>query len=142
MIGENRMIYTLAFVEDGNPAKRIVGWPADLRNTDRQTWDRYVKAFPDIGKIPQISNSNFSQSNVEKIIALRPELMILPVYARTPPNDSQFMQQLQAVNIPVLFLDFRVNPLANTVASLLRPGTALGDEDKAERFIAFDLPQD
>lgn len=131
------MIYTLALVEDGNPAKRIVGWPADLHNTDRQIWNLFVKAFPDIGKIPQIGNSNFSQLNVEKIIALPPELVILPIYARTPPNNSQFMQQLQAVNIPVLFLDFRVNPLANTVASLRTLGTALGDEDKSERFIAF-----
>jgi ABC-type Fe3+-hydroxamate transport system, periplasmic component len=85
VIGESRMIYTLALVEEGNPAKRVVGWPADLRNLDKQTWDRYVKAFPDIGKIPQIGNSNFSQLNIEKIIGLRPDLVILPVYARTPP---------------------------------------------------------
>ncbi|WP_026042661.1 ABC transporter substrate-binding protein [Pantoea sp. A4] len=137
VIGESRMIYTLALVEEGNPAKRVVGWPADLRNLDKQTWDRYVKAFPAIGKIPQIGNSNFSQLNVEKVIALRPDLVILPVYARTPPNNAQFMQQLQALNIPVLFLDFRVNPLANTVTSLRTLGAALGDEAKAERFIAF-----
>jgi iron complex transport system substrate-binding protein len=137
VIGESRMIYTLALVEDGNPAKRVVGWPADLRNLDKQTWDRYVKAFPEIGKITQIGNSNFSQLNVEKIIALQPDLVILPVYARTPPNNSQFMLQLQAANIPVLFLDFRVDPLSNTVASLRTLGAALNDEAKSERFIAF-----
>jgi iron complex transport system substrate-binding protein len=137
VVGESRMIYTLALVEDGNPAKRVVGWPADLHNLDQQTWDRYVKAFPDIGKITQIGTSNFSQLNVEKIIALQPDLVILPVYARTPPNNSQLMQQLQAANIPVLFLDFRVNPLANTVSSLRTLGAALGDEAKSERFITF-----
>lgn len=137
VIGESRMIYTLALVEDGNPAKRVVGWPADLRNLDKQTWQRYVKAFPAIANIEQIGNSNFSQLNVEKIIALRPDLVILPVYARTPPNNSLFMQQLAASKIPVLFLDFRVDPLANTVASLRTLGEALNDQAKSERFIAF-----
>ncbi|WP_343550437.1 ABC transporter substrate-binding protein [Pantoea sp.] len=137
VIGESRMIYTLALVETGNPAKRVVGWPADLRNLDRQTWDRYVKAFPEIANITQIGNSNFSQLNVEKVIALQPDLVILPVYARTPPNNSQLMQQLAAAHIPVLFLDFRVDPLKNTVASLTTLGKALNDEAKTERFIAF-----
>lgn len=137
VIGESRMIYTLALVEEGNPAKRVVGWPADLHNLDKQTWDRYVKAFPQIANITQIGNSNFSQLNVEKIIALQPDLVILPVYARTPPNNSAFMQQLAAASIPVLFLDFRVDPLKNTVSSLRTLGTALNDEAKSERFIAF-----
>lgn len=137
VIGESRMIYTLALVEEGNPAKRVVGWPADLKNLDRQTWDRYVTAFPSIAKIPLTGNSNFSQLNVEKIIALRPDLVILPVYAKTPPDSSQFMQQLAASGIPVIFLDFRVNPLSSTVASLRTLGEALNDQAKSERFIAF-----
>ncbi|OJH82185.1 periplasmic binding protein [Serratia marcescens] len=30
VVGESRMLYTLALLEPGNPAQRIVGWPADL----------------------------------------------------------------------------------------------------------------
>lgn len=137
VIGESRMIYTLALVEEGNPAKRVVGWPADLKNLDRQTWDKYVEAWPAIGKIPQLGNANFSQINVEKIIALHPDLVILPVYAKQPPDNAIFMQQLAASGIPVLLLDFRVNPLVNTVASLRTLGEVLNDRPKTEKFIAF-----
>lgn len=107
VLGESRMLYTLALVEDGNPAKRVVGWPADLRNFDNQTWQRYLHAWPKIADIPLIGNSNFSQLNSEKIISLRPDLVIFPVYARTPPDSSSLLQQLSAAHIPVIFLDFR-----------------------------------
>ncbi|ARU96130.1 ABC transporter substrate-binding protein [Tatumella citrea] len=137
VLGESRMLYTLALVEDGNPAKRVVGWPADLRNFDNQTWQRYLHAWPKIADIPLIGNSNFSQLNSEKIISLRPDLVIFPVYARTPPDSSSLLQQLSAAHIPVIFLDFRVNPLANTVSSLRTLGEALDDQPKAERFIKF-----
>ncbi|MDN5680561.1 MAG: hypothetical protein L0G81_08020, partial [Ewingella sp.] len=48
VVGESRMLYTLALVEDGNPAKNIIGWPGDMQNLDPQSWQLYVKAFPQI----------------------------------------------------------------------------------------------
>ncbi|WP_414716474.1 ABC transporter substrate-binding protein [Tatumella sp. UBA2305] len=137
VLGESRMLYTLALVEEGNPAKRVVGWPPDLRKFDHQTWQRYVQAWPVIADIPLIGNSNFSQLNSEKIISLKPDLVILPVYARMPPDSSSLLTQLAAAHIPVIFLDFRVKPLANTVSSLRTLGEALDDQPKAERFIKF-----
>lgn len=137
VVGESRMLYTLALVESGNPAKRIVGWPADLKRLDKQTWDRYVAAFPAIAQIPLIGNNNFSQLNAEKIIALQPDLIILPVYARTPPGQDFFLQQMKTAGIPVIYLDFRVDPLHNTVPSLRTLGEVLNDQGKAEKFIVF-----
>ncbi|GAA0485650.1 MULTISPECIES: ABC transporter substrate-binding protein [Tatumella] len=137
VIGESRMIYTLALVEDGNPVRRVVGWPADLSRLDSQTLDRYIKAYPEIAGIPLIGNSNFSQLNPERIISLRPDLVILPVYAKTPPETDSFVNKLSAAHIPVLFLDFRVDLLGNTVNSLRTLGQALNDQAKTERFIAF-----
>ena len=137
VVGESRMIYTLALVEDGNPAKRIVGWPADLKRLDPQTWNRYSAAFPQIKDIPIIGNNNFSQISVEKVIALRPDLVILPIYAKKESNHDSFLAQLTQAHIPVIYVDFRVDQLNNTVPSLRILGEALNDEVKAEKFIAF-----
>ena len=110
VLGESRMLYTLALVEEGNPAKRVVGWPPDLRKFDHQTWQRYVQAWPEIADIPLIGNSNFSQLNSEKIISLKPDLVILPVYARMPPDSSSLLTQLAAAHIPVIFSTSVLNP--------------------------------
>lgn len=60
--GESRMLYTLALLEPGNPAQRIVGWPADLARFDAQSWQLYTQKFPQIAAIPIISGNNFRQS--------------------------------------------------------------------------------
>ncbi|VEB97612.1 ferrichrome/ferrioxamine B periplasmic transporter [Cedecea lapagei] len=137
VVGESRMIYTLALVEEGNPAKRVVGWPADLQRLDPQTWNRYTAAFPEIKNIPIIGNNNFSQISVEKVIALRPDLVILPIYAKKESNHDSFLSQLTQAHIPVIYVDLRVDQLNNTVPSLRILGEALNDKPKAERFIHF-----
>ncbi|EBS5740104.1 hypothetical protein DU198_25150, partial [Salmonella enterica subsp. enterica serovar Eastbourne] len=83
VLGESRMLYTLALIETGNPAARVVGWPADLQRLDSQTWEKYTAAFPALRDIAIVGNDNFSQLNIEKIIALQPDLIIMPVYAKT-----------------------------------------------------------
>jgi len=137
IVGESRMIYTLALVEEGNPAKRVVGWPADLKRLDPQTWHRYVAAYPAIKHIPIIGNNNFSQISVEKVIALKPDLIILPIYAKKASDQDTFLEQLTQAKIPVLYVDFRVEQLKNTVPSLRILAEALNDQPKTEKFITF-----
>ncbi|WP_261642598.1 ABC transporter substrate-binding protein [Erwinia mallotivora] len=137
VVGEGRMIYTLALVEEGNPVKRVVGWPGDLQRLDSQTWERYSTAFPEIKKIPIIGKANYAQISVEKVIALRPDLVILPVYAKQASNHDSFQQQLTEAGIPVIYIDTRVDQLKNTVPSLKILGEVLNDQAKAQRFIAF-----
>lgn len=34
ILGESRMLYTLALLEPGDPAKNVVGWPGDMPRYD------------------------------------------------------------------------------------------------------------
>lgn len=137
VLGEGRLLYTLALVEKGNPLQRVAGWPGDLPRYDRQTWVRYSAAFPAIKTIPPVGGTGPGQLSVEKIIALRPDLVILPLYAKKPAAQDSLLTQLEAATIPVIYIDTRVEPMKNTVPSLRILGEALGDGQKAERFIAF-----
>ncbi|WP_338560026.1 ABC transporter substrate-binding protein [Erwinia sp. E_sp_B04_7] len=137
VVGESRMIYTLGLVEEGNPAKRIVGWPGDLEKYDPQTWARYTAAFPQIKAIPIVGKAGYGQISVEKVIALQPDLVILPVYAKKGSNQDSFEAQLTGAGIPVIYIDTRVELLKNTVPSLNILGDVLNDRAKAQRFITF-----
>ncbi|WP_368889435.1 ABC transporter substrate-binding protein [Morganella morganii] len=137
VLGESRMLYTLALIETGNPVARVVGWPADLQRLDPQTLAKYTAAFPAIRDIAIVGNDNFSQLNIEKIIALQPNLIIMPVYAKSRPDETQFAHQTAAAGIPVIYLDFRVDPLRNTVPSLKTLGEVLNRQEKTAAFIAF-----
>src|SRR5471032_334293 len=115
VLGESRMLYTLSLVQEGNPAKNIVGWPGDMQNLDPQSWQLYVKAFPEIATIPQLGKNNFTQFNAEKIIALKPDLVILPRYAKQQSDHDQMLDSLTQAGIAVIYVDLRVDQLNNTI---------------------------
>lgn len=137
VLGESRMLYTLSLVVDGNPAKNVVGWPGDMQNLDPQSWQLYVKTFPAIGNIPQFGKNNFTQMNPEKVIALHPDLVILPRYAKQPSDHDQMQDSLTRAGIPVIYVDLRVDQINNTVPSVRLLGEVLNNPQKAARFIAF-----
>lgn len=137
VLGESRMLYTLSLVQEGNPAKNVVGWPGDMQNLDPQSWQLYVKAFPAIATIPQFGKNNFTQMNPEKVIALHPDLVILPRYAKQPADHDQMQESLTRAGIPVIYVDLRVDQINNTVPSVRLLGEVLNNPQKAERFIVF-----
>ncbi len=137
VLGESRMLYSLALIEDGDPSAHVVGWPGDMQHYDPQSWQLYVKAFPHIANVEQIGNTSYDQMSAEKIIALKPDLVILPRYAKRPSNEGTLEQQLDKAKVPFIYVDFRVDQLHNTVPSLRLLGQALNTQHKAERFIDF-----
>ncbi|CAM3596869.1 ABC transporter substrate-binding protein [Rahnella bruchi] len=137
VLGESRMLYTLALVQDGNPAQHVVGWPGDMAQLDAQSWALYVKAFPQIADIPLLGQNNFTQINAEKVIALKPDLVILPVYAKKQADRDQMEIALTNAGIPVIYVDLRVDQLHNTIPGVKLLGDVLNNPQKAARFIAF-----
>lgn len=137
VLGESRMLYSLALIEDGNPSAHVVGWPGDMPHYDPQSWQLYVKAFPNIATIPQLGTVSYDQMSVEKILALKPDLVILPRYAKRPSSEGTLETQLTQAGVPFIYVDFRVDQLHNTVPSLRLLGEVLNTQQKAERFINF-----
>lgn len=137
VLGESRMLYTLSLIRDGDPARNVVGWPGDMQNLDPQSWQLYIKAFPSIADIPQFGKNNFTQMNPEKVIALKPDLVILPRYAKQPSDHDQMLDSLTRAGIPVIYVDLRVDQINNTVPSVKLLGDVLNNPQKAARFIAF-----
>ncbi|EFE98218.1 periplasmic binding protein [Serratia odorifera DSM 4582] len=137
VLGESRMLYTLALLEPGNPAQRIVGWPQDLARYDAQSWQIYSQAFPQIKTIPVIGAGNFRQINAENLIPLRPDLVILARYAREDGDRQSLVNALSKAGIPVIYIDLRIDLLHNTVPSVRLLGEVLNRQRRAADFIAF-----
>ncbi|WP_061796195.1 ABC transporter substrate-binding protein [Serratia ficaria] len=137
VVGESRMLYTLALLEPGNPAQRIVGWPADLARYDAQSWQLYTQKFPQIAAIPVISGNNFRQVNIESLLQLKPDLVILARYAREDGDQDLLLQALSKAGIAAIYVDLRIDLLHNTVPSVRLLGEVLNRQQRAERFIRF-----
>lgn len=137
VLGESRMLYTLALLETGDPVKRVVGWPLDLKKYDRQTWNIFARRFPQMLAIPSLGLGGTNDMNPEKVLALKPDLVILPSLARYDDADLRLKEMLNAAHIPVVKIDLRVHLLKNTQRSVNILGEVLNQTARAQAFNHF-----
>lgn len=137
VLGESRMLYTLAMLEPGDPIAHIVGWPLDLKKYDSQIWAIFAQKFPDMLAIPSLGLGGTNDMNPEKVLALKPDLVILPSLARYDEADLRLKTMLDAAHIPVVKIDLRVHLLENTTHSVAILGEVLNQTARAQAFNRF-----
>lgn len=137
VLGESRMLYSIALLSSGNPLQHIVGWPQDLKKYDPQTWQIFARRFPQMLEIPALGLDGVNDINPEQVIALKPDLVILPQLARNSDSGLQLEAMLNAAHIPVLRVDLRVNLLKNSERSMTLLGEVFSQPQRAADFNHF-----
>lgn len=134
LLGEGRDLITLNIL-DPNPVNLLASWSADFKKGSE--YADYKAAFPAIEKIPVVG-TNSETFSVEKAIASKPEVAIFAVKGHGPgQSHKEIISALQAAGIPVVFIDFRIDPFKNTAPSMRILGKILNREKKANEFVAF-----
>ncbi len=134
LLGEGRDLITLNIL-DPNPVQLIAAWSGDFKKGTEYL--DYKTAFPAIDKVPVVG-TNGETFSVEKAIASKPDVAIFSVKGHGPgQTHKEIISQLQAAGIPVVFLDFRIDPYKNTVPSMRILGKILNREKRSNEFIAF-----
>lgn len=137
ILGEGRQLYLVAALDTQNPIERIVGWRKDLIQSDPDTYGAYLRKFPDIAKIPTFGGFEDGTFDIEQAISQRPDVIILNVEAQHATEDARYIEKLDALGIPVVYVDFRNNPMQNTEPTMRLFGQLFGKEQRAEAFIDF-----
>jgi len=137
VLGESRMLYSVALLTPGNPLKHIAGWPQDLKKYDPQTWQIFARQFPQMEQIPVVGLAGVNDMNPEQVIALKPDVVILPQLARGSEKGAVLEKMLAAAHIPVVKIDLRVKLLKNTEHSITLLGEVLNQPQRAAEFNRF-----
>lgn len=124
------------------PANLIAGWSDEFKTSFSNEYETYLKRYPQLAKIPVVGRHTADTFSVEQALALRPDLVVLTAaFAGLTPGqdtrDSALIQRLTAAKVPVIVIDFFVNPLENTVPSLRALGYAVGEKERTDEFIQF-----
>lgn len=90
----------------------------------------YTKAIPRIAELADVGATDNDTFSPEKIIALRPDLVILS--QDTFGRVAQAVAQFEALGIPVLVVDYNAQTLERHLASTRAIGAAMGTEARAE----------
>ncbi|RQO61803.1 ABC transporter substrate-binding protein [Paucibacter sp. KBW04] len=132
VLGEGRQLYLWAALDAKQPLARIAAWRSDLMQADPDTYAQYQQRFPEIGHIP-----SFAALDAEQLIGLKPDVVLLNIDAQRASSDTGMVEKLAAAGIPVLYIDFRHQPMQNTDATIRLIGQLLGQEARAQALIAF-----
>lgn len=137
ILGEGRQLITLSLLLP-DPVSVVAGWTGDFSKSGGLLYSEYLKQYPAIANIPLIGTSGKESVSTEQIIALKPDLAIFGAGSHGPDAKSaDVIRQLEAAGIPIVFIDFRLHPFTNTVPSMEVLGKVLGQEQKANEFVAF-----
>lgn len=137
ILGEGRQLYLVAALDTQNPIERIVGWRKDLIQSDPDTYGAYLRKFPDIARIPTFGGFEDGTFDIEQAISEQPDVIVLNIEAQHATEDARYIEKLDALGIPVVYVDFRNNPMQNTEPTMRLFGQLFGKEDRAEAFIDF-----
>ncbi|MDR0279446.1 MAG: ABC transporter substrate-binding protein [Paucimonas sp.] len=137
ILGEGRQLYLVAALDRENPLQRIVGWRKDLIQADPDTYNAYRQQFPAIAAIPTFGGFEDGTFDIEQAISQRPDVIFLNIEAQHATEDAKYIEKLDALGIPVVYVDFRNNPMRNTEPTMRLFGRLFGQEQRAEAFIAF-----
>lgn len=141
ILGEARQIYIAAALQPGNPFNKIAGWRSDLRQFDADTYNKYLELYPEVADIPEFGSPYSGDFSVERAIALDTDVVTLNLGGLDRAKESGMIDQLAAVGIPVVVIDYRQFPLENTVPSTILLGRLFGQEERAQEIVDFYLQQ-
>ena len=123
-----------------DPVGLLAGWAEGGANGIQPAILR--AKFPAIDHVPVVGRGTLDSISAEAIIARRPDLVVASTFdvqrfgsgpAALPP----ILARLEAAGIPVVVVDFFLEPLAHTEPSLRILGRLIGREAEAEAFIGF-----
>ncbi|NSX92394.1 ABC transporter substrate-binding protein [Agrobacterium tumefaciens] len=137
ILGEGRQIYFLAALDKENPFQHVVGWRDDLAKADPETYDAYLAKYPEIAKLPTFGGMKDGTFDVEQAVALKPDVILMNIDAKTATEEAGYIEKLAKVGIPLVYVDFREKPMENTEPSMRLMGELTGKEKIAEDFIKF-----
>lgn len=141
VLGEGRMMYSLALLNKEDPFGNIVGWKDDLIKFDPDAYRKYLARFPEAADIPNLGSPYAAEYSLEKLITLDADLVILNLGKLLQAQESGLLTKLQKAGIPTIFIDFRQRPTRNTVPSLLLLGKVLDRETQANEFVDYYIQQ-
>ena len=139
ILGEGRFLPSLAILDREDPVDWIAGMMGDFKRYDPAGYASYLARVPEVADIPPIGDAGAASFSLEQAISLQPDIAVFGLGSTHGPNarHKDILEKLEAAGVPVIVIDFRVNPLVNTPKSLALLGRLMGREAEAASFNAF-----
>lgn len=137
ILQDGRDIFALALLERDNPFAKVVAWNNLPKKQDTETWNVLKRKWPEAEKILDMKFSDQGNVDLETVISRQPDLMIAQLRAKPSLVQTGVLAKLEALHIPVIFVDYELHPVENTLPSIALLGKVMGQTDRAQAYIDF-----
>ncbi len=139
LLSEGRFLPSIAILDRENPIQRIAGMMGEFKQYDPTTYAQYRNRFPEIENIPIVGQGGAASFSVEAALAAAPDVAIFGLSSGHGPGakSHEVIEKLAAAGVPVVVIDFRIDPLVNTPKSIELLGRLMGQQEEAAAFLSF-----
>ena len=131
-IDDSRFLLALSLIE-ADPISKLAAWPKDVNRLGEAYYQGLAEAFPAIKSRPLVSSSAES-FDMESMLAADPDVAVVSL-SRGPTNAQ--VAQLEAAGIPVVFIDFFIDPFKHQAPSLELLARLTGNQQQAKDYLAL-----
>ncbi len=137
ILQDGRDIFALALLERDNPFAKVVAWNNLPKKQDTETWNVLKRKWPEAEKILDMKFSDQGNVDLETVISRQPDLMIAQLRAKPSLVQTGVLAKLDALHIPVIFVDYELHPVENTLPSIALLGKVMGQTARAQAYMDF-----
>jgi len=138
-LSTGRVFPLLEMIYQDKAADRLAGWRDDMRVSAPSMYRDYLKTYPQLKDVVKIGKVKSGEFDTERFINMkrRPDLFVLDISNVKLAKEKGLITKLDKLGIKVLAIDFRENPIINTVQSVTTLAAALGHKAQGEKFAAY-----
>lgn len=136
-VADSGLFLLYASLSGGAFYERLIGMPSAFRTADLSLYHQYTRAFPQLLALPEFTAMSSGHFNSEKLIALKPDVIIVAVGTYRAISVNGVLDLLTKANIPVVVFDLSIDPLNNTPISTSIMGNLLGNISQSQAMNQF-----
>jgi iron complex transport system substrate-binding protein len=135
VLQDSNVLLSLALLERDKPLARVVAWDNNLASSDPGLWNVVSQRWPEARQVQDLDFPDTGQLDIESLLRTHPDLIVARLSGRAAIENTVLNSVLERLNIPLIYVDNELDPLANVPRSLELLGQVLGREKHADAFL-------
>ena len=138
-LSTGRVFPLLEMLYQEKAADHLVAWRDDMVRSAPSMYANYIKDYPQLKDVLHIGKIKSSEFDTERFINMerKPDLFVVDISNIKLAQDKGLLKKLDQAGIKVLAIDFRENPIINTVQSVTSLAAALGKKEQGQKFADY-----
>ncbi|MDR2659342.1 MAG: ABC transporter substrate-binding protein [Spirochaetaceae bacterium] len=134
--GSGGAFMTMSALLGTEVADYLSSWDGGLQKFRFDMYEEYLSKIPALENIPVVSGVDYADFNLEKLIQLKPDVVIWTLGVREQAGGIA-ESALAAAGIPLIYIDYHAETIENHTKTTQLLGQLFGKEERAGELIKF-----